>query len=182
VETNMSGPRVVAVCRSEQRRTRKQQISEGLLVENWGLEGDAHAGRWHRQVSLLGDESYEKARDLWRLDVSHGDFAENLTTRGIDLKSLPVGARLRIGGEAILEITQIGKKCHSGCEIMQLTGKCVFPEEGVFGRVLRAGFVRAGDPIRILAAPGSRDGIGAGVFPTLKETPCPVRRRRKSAS
>lgn len=146
----MSVPRLVAVCRSEQRRTRKQQVAEGMLVEDWGLEGDAHAGRWHRQVSLLGDESYAKARAMWRLEVSHGDFAENLTTLGIHLKSLPVGTQLRIGAEAILEITQIGKKCHSGCEIMQLTGKCVFPEEGVFGRVLRAGLVRAGDPIRIL--------------------------------
>ena len=127
----MSGPRVVCVCRSERRRTRKQQVSEGMLIQNWGLEGDAHAGRWHRQVSLLGDESYEMARKLWHLDVSHGGFAENLTTRRIDLKSLPVGTRLEVAAEALLEVTQIGKKCHNGCEIMQLTGKCVFPEEGV---------------------------------------------------
>jgi MOSC domain-containing protein YiiM len=177
----MNEPRIVAVCRSERRRTRKRQVSEGMLLENWGLEGDAHAGRWHRQVSLLGDESYKKARAMWRLEVSHGDFAENLTTRGIDLKSLPVGTQLQIGADAILEITQIGKKCHSGCEIMQLTGRCVFPEEGVFGRVLCAGLVRAGDPIRIATIPGSRDETRADVNPSFKETPCPVRPRLKSA-
>lgn len=145
----MTEPRIVAVCRSERRRTRKRPIAEGSLVENWGLDGDAHAGPWHRQVSLLGDESYEKARAQWRLAVEHGDFAENLTTRGIELKSLPIGARLWIGAGALLEVTQIGKKCHTGCEIMQLTGKCVFPEEGIFGKVLRPGAVRAGDPIRV---------------------------------
>ena len=147
--------RVLAVCRSERRGTRKRNIGEGRILENWGVEGDAHAGPWHRQVSLLADESYEKARTLWRLDVSHGDFAENLTTRGIDLKSLPIGTRLEIGSSALLEITQIGKKCHAGCEILQLTGKCVFPEEGVFGRAIRGGTVRAGDPIRILPAADS---------------------------
>ncbi len=152
----MSGPRIVAVCRSEKRRTRKQRIAEGTLVENWGLEGDAHAGPWHRQVSLLGDESYEKARAVWGLPVDHGDFAENLTTRGIELKSLPVGTRLQVGPEALLEITQIGKKCHTGCEILRLTGKCVFPEEGIFGTVLRSGRVRAGDAIRVIGATGPR--------------------------
>lgn len=149
----MNEPRIVAVCRSDERRTRKRQVPEGNLVADWGLEGDAHAGRWHRQVSLLADESYEKARAMWRLEVSHGDFAENLTTRGIDLKSLPVGTRLEIGPEAWIQITQIGKKCHAGCEIRRLTGKCVFPEEGIFGRVLRAGIVRPGDPIRIQPPP-----------------------------
>ncbi len=146
----MTGARVVAVCRSERKGTRKARIEEGVLLENWGLDGDAHAGPWHRQVSLLADESYEKARALWGLTVSHGDFAENLATRGIDLKSLPVGTRLSIGTCALLEITQIGKKCHTGCEIAQETGRCIFPDEGVFGRVLRAGAVRAGDPIRIV--------------------------------
>lgn len=144
--------RILAVCRSERKGTRKKNIGEGTILENWGVEGDAHAGPWHRQVSLLADESYEKARTLWKLDVSHGDFAENLTTRGIDLKSLPIGTRLGIGSSTLLEITQIGKKCHSGCEILQLTGKCVFPEEGVFGKVICGGTVRAGDPIRILPA------------------------------
>jgi MOSC domain-containing protein YiiM len=156
----MTEARILAVCRSEQKGTRKKNIGEGTILENWGLEGDAHAGPWHRQVSLLADESYQKARAQWHLDVSHGDFAENLTTQGIDLKSLPIGTRLGIGSSAMLEITQIGKKCHSGCEIMLLAGKCVFPEEGVFGRVIRGGTVRAGDPIEILAAAGDGDGDG----------------------
>lgn len=146
----MSEARLLAVCRSRERRTRKHQVPEGTLRVNWGLEDDAHAGRWHRQISLLGDESYEKARKAWGLAVSHGDFAENLTTRGIDLKTLPLGTRLRIGVDAVIEVTQIGKKCHEGCEIRQLTGKCVFPEEGIFGRVRKSGIVRPGDPIRIL--------------------------------
>jgi MOSC domain-containing protein YiiM len=167
----VSEPLLLAVCLSERRGTRKRQVPEGKIVEGWGLEGDAHAGRWHRQVSLLGDESYEMARERWRLDVSHGDFAENLTTRGIDLKRLPVGTRLQIGAQAVVEITQIGKKCHDGCEIMQLTGKCVFPEEGVFGRVLRAGSVRPGDPIRILTSHGSRVGAAADVNLSTEETP-----------
>jgi MOSC domain-containing protein YiiM len=141
--------RVVAVCRSEQKGTRKQPFAEARLIADWGLEGDAHAGRWHRQVSLLADESYETARRQWGLAVEHGDFAENVTTRGIVLKSLPIGTRLEIGDDVLVEVTQIGKKCHSGCEIMQLAGKCIFPQEGIFGRVLQPGIVRAGDPIRI---------------------------------
>jgi MOSC domain-containing protein YiiM len=158
----VSGARLLSVCRSPERRTRKRQVPEGTLLVNWGLQGDAHAGRWHRQVSLLGDESYEKARRTWGLDVSHGDFAENLATRGIDLKTLPVGTRLQIGADALIEITQIGKKCHEGCEIKTLTGKCVFPEEGIFGRVLRMGVVRPGDPIRILPVqPETRSEGGA---------------------
>lgn len=144
--------RVLSVCRSERKGTRKTPVLEGRLEVDWGLEGDAHAGPWHRQVSLLADESYEAARRRWGLSVSHGDFAENLSTRGLALKSLPVGTRLRIGATALVEITQIGKRCHSGCDIMQQTGRCIFPEEGIFGKVLRAGVVRPGDEIRIVAA------------------------------
>ena len=145
----MSEPQIVAVCRSERKGTRKQQITGGMLVAGWGLDGDAHAGPWHRQVSFLAEESYETARARWGLVLAHGDFAENLTTRGIDLKSLPIGTRLTIGRDALVEITQIGKKCHSGCDIMQLTGNCIFPLEGIFGRVLRSGVVRAGDAIQV---------------------------------
>ncbi len=141
---------VLSVCRSERKGTRKSRITEGRLVADWGLEGDAHAGPWHRQVSLLADESYEAARTRWGLEAAHGDFAENLTTRGLVLKTLPIGTRLRIGLEALVEITQIGKKCHSGCDIKQVTGKCIFPEEGIFGTVLRSGVVRPGDEIRIV--------------------------------
>ncbi|HLG93877.1 MAG TPA: MOSC domain-containing protein [candidate division Zixibacteria bacterium] len=146
----MTEAKLVAVCRSPQRLTRKQNIGEGKLVEDWGLEGDAHAGKWHRQISLLAEESIQKARTRWGLDVSYGDFAENLTTCGINLLSLSIGARLQIGPEVILEITQKGKKCHTGCEILKITGKCIFPLEGIFGRVLRSGIIRAGDLISVL--------------------------------
>lgn len=145
----MSGARLVAVCVSEARGIRKHDIREGKLLDDWGLEGDAHAGRWHRQVSLLAEESISRARTRWNLDVSFGDFAENLTTRGIDLWALPIGARLRVGREALIEITQKGKQCHTGCEILQLTGKCVFPSEGIFAKVLKGGIVRAADSVLI---------------------------------
>jgi len=145
----MTRIQVVAVCSSEQRLTRKKTVAEGRLLENWGLEGDAHAGPWHRQVSFLAEESIDKARHEWNLDVSYGDFAENITTRGLDLFSLPVGARLEIGDTALVEITQKGKKCHDGCEIMQQAGRCIFPREGIFGRVLRSGTIRAGDRVTI---------------------------------
>lgn len=156
----MNRIQVVAICSSEKRRTRKQRIDEGRFREDWGLEGDAHAGPWHRQVSFLAEESIERARAEWHLDVSYGDFAENITTRGLDLFSLPVGARLEIGESAVFEITQKGKRCHTGCEIMQQSGRCVFPTEGIFGKVLRSGTIRAGDPVTIRVgsgAPGESD-------------------------
>ncbi len=146
-------PHVVAVCRSERKGTRKERCEEVELLVNWGVEGDAHAGPWHRQISLLADERYEEARARWGLEVTHGDFAENLATRGVDLECLPVGTCLEIGPTALLEITQIGKKCHSGCEIARETGHCIFPDHGIFARVLRAGAVRPGDVIRIARPP-----------------------------
>ena len=142
--------KVIAVCSSEKKGTRKATIAEGILSENFGLAGDAHADcATHRQVSLLATESIAKMRKLG-LKLGPGDFAENLTTKGIDLVSLPVGTRLRIGKEAILEVSQIGKECHTGCAIRQQVGKCIMPVEGVFGRVIRGGAVRAGDEIVIL--------------------------------
>lgn len=141
--------KIIAVCKSDKKGTRKQNIGEGVLGIDFGLVGDAHAdSSTHRQVSLLAIESIEKMRALG-LEVSPGDFAENLTTEGIDLLSLPVGTRLYIGKEVVLEITQIGKECHSGCAIFQQVGKCVMPEEGIFARVIRGGTVKAGDEIRI---------------------------------
>ncbi len=147
--TEITSAKIIAVCRSDKKGVRKEDVREGVLKENFGLVDDAHAdSTTHRQVSLLAIESIEKMRTLG-LEVNPGDFAENLTTEGIDLLSLPVGTRLRIGNEVLLEITQIGKECHTGCAIFQQVGKCVMPEEGVFARVLHGGTVRTGDEIRI---------------------------------
>ena len=143
--------KVVSVNLSEKKGTPKKQIPVGRLIENFGLEGDAHAGKWHRQVSLLGVESIEKAKLGPTNGLCHGVFAENLTTEGIELYTLPVGTRLQVG-EALLEISQIGKECHEGCAISKLVGKCVMPREGVFAVVLRGGNVKPGDAITVLPA------------------------------
>jgi len=142
--------KVVAVCRSDKKGTRKEVVAECVLREDYGLVDDAHADCYtHRQVSLLAVESIDKMRQLG-LDVGPGDFAENLTTEGIDLILLPVGTRLSVGEEVILEITQIGKECHTRCAIFRQVGQCVMPEEGVFARVIRGGVVEAGDSIRAI--------------------------------
>ena len=141
--------KVVAVCKSDKKGTAKQDVKEGLLKEDYGLVGDAHADCCtHRQVSLLAMDSIDKMRGLG-FDVNPGDFAENLTIEGIDLVSLPVGKRIFIGKEVTLEVTQIGKECHAGCAIYRQIGKCIMPKEGVFAKVIRGGFVRAGDRVRI---------------------------------
>ena len=142
---------VVAVNISEKTGTPKKTIEEGVLIENFGLQGDAHAGKWHRQVSLLGVESIEKAKLGPTNGLCHGVFAENLTTKGIQLYTLPVGTKLRVG-ECLLEISQIGKECHEGCAVSKLVGQCVMPREGVFAVVLRGGKVRAGDGIETVDA------------------------------
>ena len=140
--------RIIAVCKSRKKGTKKGVIAEGVLKENHGLVGDAHADCCtHRQVSLLAVESINKMRSLG-FDIGPGDFAENLTSEGIDLVSLPIGTYVSIGKEATLEVTQIGKECHTGCAILRQTGKCIMPKEGVFAKVLRGGSVRAGDQIR----------------------------------
>lgn len=140
---------VVAVCSSRQKGTKKEIVAEGILKEDYGLVGDAHADYCtHRQVSLLATESINKMRSLG-FNVGPGDFAENLTTEGINLVSLPVSTRLSIGGQSILELTQVGKECHSGCAIYREIGKCIMPKEGIFAKVIRGGSIRAGDPIRI---------------------------------
>ncbi|MBM3149399.1 MAG: MOSC domain-containing protein [Chloroflexi bacterium] len=139
--------KIIAVCRSDNKGVPKQDIGEGLFREEYGLENDAHADCCsHRQVSLLAMESIEKMRKLG-LDVKPGDFAENLTTEGIALVSLPVGTRVAVGAEVVLEISQIGKECHTGCAIMRQVGKCIMPKEGVFARVVRGGTVKRGDEI-----------------------------------
>ena len=140
---------VVEVSISKKKGTKKENITEGLLIENHGFKDDAHAGDWHRQVSLLAIESIEKARTKG-LDLSPGDFAENITTRGIDLVHLPIGTRLKVGEEALMEVTQIGKKCHTKCAIYQQVGDCVMPKEGIFTKVLKGGKVKKNDPIVVV--------------------------------
>ncbi len=142
--------KIIAVCKSEEKGVKKENVTEGILKEDYGLEGDAHADCCtHRQVSLLAIESIDKMRNLG-LEIGLGDFAENLTTEGIDMVALPVGTHLSAGGEVILEISQIGKECHAGCAIFRQVGKCIMPKEGVFARVVRGGLVKAGDAIGVL--------------------------------
>lgn len=143
--------KVKAVCLSEKKGTTKKVIKKGELIENYGLKGDAHAGKWHRQLSLLDNSSIDKMRGRG-YELKFGDFAENITTEGIEnLYELPVGQKIRINGEILLEVTQIGKKCHHDCEIMQTIGDCVMPREGIFARVISGGQIKAGDKIEILA-------------------------------
>ena len=141
-------PRVIAVCISEKKGERKTPVASVELREEHGIVGDAHAGDWHRQVSLLARESIEKMQKMG-LAVDAGDFAENITTTGIDLPSLPVGTRLAIG-PTLLEVTQIGKECHTRCAIYHQAGDCVMPREGIFAKVLQGGTVRPDDTVVIL--------------------------------
>jgi MOSC domain-containing protein YiiM len=145
--------KVIAVCSSKTKGVRKENIRSGVLIQEYGLEGDAHADSgWHRQISLLARESIEKMRQLG-YDVGPGDFAENLTSEGIELFSLPIGTRLTVGNDVLLEVSQIGKECHAGCAIFKLTGKCIMPKEGVFARVIKGGTVQIGDNIDIKSRP-----------------------------
>ncbi|MCM1992550.1 MOSC domain-containing protein [Oceanirhabdus seepicola] len=141
--------KVIAINISEKKGVIKKPIEKGLFKVDHGLEGDAHAGNWHRQVSLLGQESINKMLEKGIKDLTPGIFAENITTEGIVLYELPVGTKLRIG-ETEMEVTQIGKECHQGCEIRKLTGDCVMPREGIFTKVLKEGFIKAGDEIEII--------------------------------
>ncbi|MGI6551504.1 MAG: MOSC domain-containing protein [Syntrophomonadales bacterium] len=140
--------RILAVCTSEEKGEKKSDIGQAMLVAEHGLEGDAHAGPWHRQVSLLSLSSVEKMRNRG-IEIGFGDFAENLTVEGLDVWSLPIGTRLVVGTGVELEVTQIGKECHRGCAIRQQVGDCVMPREGIFARVLKGGMVRVGDPITV---------------------------------
>jgi MOSC domain-containing protein YiiM len=141
--------KVLAVSVSRKKGTAKENLARAHLVEKHGIVGDAHAGEWHRQVSLLAAESIDKMKALG-LSVGPGDFAENLTTEGIDLLSLRIGDKLRLGGGAVLEITQKGKECHDRCAIFDRAGDCVMPREGVFARVLRGGYVKPGDTVELI--------------------------------
>lgn len=140
---------VVAVCISEKKGVMKHETEEISLKIDHGIVGDAHAGNWHRQVSLLGIESVDKLRDNLDRDLPPGAFAENILTKGIELFTIPVGTKLRIG-ESVCEITQIGKECHHHCEIRKLAGDCVMPREGIFVKVLEEGKVKKGDAITVI--------------------------------
>lgn len=144
-----SDGRILAVSVSGRKGVKKTNVESGILVENHGLQNDAHAGKWHRQVSLLAGESIEKIRSKG-LDVLPGDFAENITTEGILLWALPVGTLLRLGDRALVEVTQIGKECHNRCAIFHQVGDCVMPKEGIFVRILKGGTVQPGDTIASL--------------------------------
>ena len=140
--------KVMAICISEKKGTQKRNVHEALFIEDFGLENDAHAGKWHRQVSLL---SYERIQDFKKkgAPVEDGAFGENLIVSGIDFKNLPVGTRFQCG-DVVLEMTQIGKECHNGCEIYKIMGDCIMPREGVFARVIRGGRIREGDELTVL--------------------------------
>ncbi len=140
---------VTAVNISREKGVRKESVPYIDLKLRHGIVGDAHAGDWHRQISLLADESVDTMRKACPIELDAGIFAENINTRGITLKTLPVGTRLRVG-ETELEVTQIGKQCHNDCAIKKATGKCVMPTEGIFAIVVKEGRVRAGDAIEVL--------------------------------
>ncbi|WP_242863664.1 MULTISPECIES: MOSC domain-containing protein [Anaerotruncus] len=139
--------KVIAVCISEKRGTQKKNVGSAVFRESWGIENDAHAGDWHRQVSLLSYDKIEAFRARGA-EVDDGAFGENLVVEGIDFRSLPVGTILDCNG-VVLEMTQIGKECHSHCQIYQKMGECIMPTEGVFARVLRGGTISAGDLMEV---------------------------------
>lgn len=147
-----NGPaRIVSINTSEHKGTRKSPVADGhdTVIEQFGLASDAHAGHWHRQVSFLAAESIQTAQARG-LDVHEGDFGENFTTQGINLLSLPLGTQLKIGDEVLIEISQIGKVCHTRCAIYYLAGDCIFPHEGIFGVVLQGGEAHTGDDIQVV--------------------------------
>lgn len=142
--------RVVSINTSDKKGVRKKPVEEAAVIEGFGIEGDAHASdKWHRQVSLLALESIRKMQEMG-LKVGPGDFAENITTEGIDLPALPLGARMALGESIEAEVSQIGKECHSRCAIYAQAGDCVMPREGIFVKVIRGGRLRRGDPVRLL--------------------------------
>ncbi|SHJ43884.1 MOSC domain-containing protein YiiM [Geosporobacter subterraneus DSM 17957] len=141
--------KVIAINISEKKGVPKRTIEEGFFEIDHGLVGDAHAGNWHRQVSLLGNESIEKMKAIGIEGLCTGKFAENLTTEGIDLWKLPVGTKLEIG-ETLQEVTQIGKECHTKCAIFHQVGNCVMPTEGIFTKVLKAGKIKINDLIKVI--------------------------------
>jgi MOSC domain-containing protein YiiM len=140
--------KIVSIAISKKKGTRKVQVEEASLIQDYGLDGDAHAGPWHRQVSFLASESIEKAKKNG-LNVNFGDFAENIATKGINWQKVPVGTKMHLGDSALVEITQIGKECHNKCAIYYLAGDCIMPREGIFARVLKGGKIRRDDRVRV---------------------------------
>lgn len=141
--------KVVAINISKEKGVPKETIKVGNFLEDFGLEGDAHAGKWHRQVSLLGVESVNTMKEMGVKGLCSGKFAENLTTEGLVLWELPVGTKLKIG-ETVQEVTQIGKECHAGCAIREQVGSCIMPKQGIFTRVLQGGKIAVDDPIEVI--------------------------------
>jgi MOSC domain-containing protein YiiM len=151
--------KVIAICLSPSKGTAKRPVDTGTLIPNHGLADDAHAGNWHRQVSLL---SFQKVLEFKARggEVSHGDFGENILVDGYDLRALPVGTKIAVG-QALLEVTQIGKECHSHCQIYHKVGDCIMPREGIFAKVLSGGQIKAGDTVRAETAESmANDGTG----------------------
>lgn len=142
-------PKVIDINISEKKGVIKHPIEKGYFIENHGLDGDAHAGNWHRQVSILGQESIDKMKAMGVKGLCSGKFAENLTTQGIILYELPVGTKLKIG-EVLMEVTQIGKECHKGCAIRNQVGDCIMPREGIFTKVLQSGWIKPEDEIIVI--------------------------------
>ncbi|GAB61705.1 MAG: MOSC domain-containing protein [Candidatus Jettenia sp.] len=141
--------KIIAVCISEKKGTQKRDIRSCKLIEQFGLEGDAHAGKWHRQVSLLAKESANSMREKG-LNIKDGDFGENIVTEGIELKSLPIGTLLKIGEGILIRVTQIGKLCHDRCAIYYKAGDCIMPREGIFAEIITGGTIKVNDEITVL--------------------------------
>lgn len=141
--------KIISIAISKKKGTAKAAVDDAHLIPEHGLEGDAHAGTWHRQVSFLASEKIEEARRNG-LEVTFGDFAENIATEGIDWQRVPVGTLIQLGDSALVEITQIGKECHSRCAIYYKAGDCIMPKQGVFARVIRGGKIRRGQAIRVI--------------------------------
>ena len=144
--------KIVSIATSKKKGTRKTTIDSVFVKKDFGIEGDAHSGPWHRQVSFLASESIKQAKNRG-LDVTFGDFAENFATQGIDWKKIPLGTRLKLGDTTLVEVTQIGKECHNKCAIYYQAGDCIMPREGIFAKVLEGGTVNNGDNIQILDKP-----------------------------
>ncbi|MFQ6069434.1 MAG: MOSC domain-containing protein [Candidatus Aminicenantales bacterium] len=140
--------RILSVCISSKKGTKKKEVNSALLIPEWGIEGDAHAGKWERQVSLLSAGEVKKMKEIIP-DLKPGDFAENIIIEGLNLNKIKIGDEIMIGNNIILTVSKIGKECHTQCQIKELTGKCIMPEKGIFTRVLKGGRIEKGSPVEI---------------------------------